>query len=67
MFECVEVAIFQQINLWEGKSASKQPCESSTLHRITVGRSFELQWRYEGGPIRDDRIVDFHHPILSSF
>ena len=35
---CPEVAISQKIHLWEGKSASKQPCESSNASPDRCGQ-----------------------------
>ena len=35
---CPEVAIYQRIHLWESKSASKQPCESSNASPDRCGQ-----------------------------
>ena len=44
---CLEVAISQQVHLWEGKTLPISLAKVPTLHRIAVARSLVFWWCYE--------------------
>ena len=48
---CPDVVISLRIHRWEGKSASKQPCESSNASPDRCRQGPWVWWRYEWGPM----------------